>query len=103
MKNRRDNIHWVIKVIGTQKDVADLLNNSALTQPILSSIVRGKRLIYDGEARALENDIGIPAGWLDEPSWVKDGWKLIKEYQLLDNSSKEMVNKCCSFVSTKRT
>ena len=103
LKNRRENLHWVIKVLGSQTEVASKLNHEVLTQQILSSIVRGKRPMHEGEARTFEKKIGIPAGWMDKPDWVKDGWNLIKAYRSLDNDNRQFISKISTFIIGKCT
>jgi hypothetical protein len=52
----------------------------------------------DFEARAIEEALGIPTGWMDENGWVKSGWSLIKEFRTLSPASRRITNEVGSFV-----
>lgn len=99
--NRRENLHSVVKILGSQTEVAKKLNHEVLTQPILSSIIRAKRPMHDHEARTFERQIGIPAYWMDEKFLIKNGWSLIREYQRLDDNGKNLINRFSDFLRTK--
>ncbi|MFB2816168.1 hypothetical protein ACE014_20215 [Shewanella xiamenensis] len=99
--NRRENLHSVVKILGSQTEVAKKLNHEVLTQQILSSIILGKRPMHEHEARTFERLIGIPAYWMDEPLLIKKGWSLIREYQLLDDNGKNLINRFSDFLRAK--
>lgn len=99
--NRRDNLHSVVKIFGSQTEVARKLNHEVLTQQILSSIILGKRPMHENEARTFEKLIGIPAYWMDEKLLIKKGWTLIREYQRLDDNGKDLINKFSDFLREK--
>jgi hypothetical protein len=101
MNNRAKNLTILIDIAGTQRELANLLTSQALTQQILSSIERGKRPMYELEARSIENDLVIPIGWLDLDTWQQDGWGLIKEYRALDDHGKATFNKLYSFLKKR--
>lgn len=95
--SRRNALSYLINRYGTQTELARVLAHKTLTQPILSSIERKKRPLHSYEARDIERIIGIPDGWMDQENWVRDAWKLILEYQILDETEKSVANRMVSF------
>lgn len=57
--------------------------------------------MHEHEARTFERLIGIPAYWMDEPLLIKKGWSLIREYQLLDDNGKNLINRFSDFLRAK--
>jgi SOS response regulatory protein OraA/RecX len=94
---RRYALIFLIGRYRTQTELARVLSHETLTQPILSSIERRKRPLHPHEARDIERIIGIPEGWMSKEHWVRDGWKLITEYQSLGEGEKSVANRMVSF------
>ncbi len=96
-KSRREAICFLIGKYDTQTDFAGVLKHETLTQPILSSIVRGTRPLHEYEARDVEQILGIPDGWLDKERWVLEGWDLIREYRTLGVKEKSIADRMVAF------
>jgi hypothetical protein len=93
----RNALIFLIDYYGTQTMLARVLAHKTLTQPILSSIERKKRPLHPHEARDIEKIIGIPDGWMSKENFVRDGWKLITEYQRLGEVEKSVANRMVLF------
>jgi hypothetical protein len=100
---RRNALIFLINRYGTQTQLARVLAHETLTQPILSSIERGKRPLHPHEARDIERVIGLPEGWMSNENWVCDGWKLITEYRCLGEQEKSVANRMVSFALERRS
>lgn len=87
----------------TQTKLASDLEHETLTQQIISSIIRGKRPLYNSEARYVEEKPGIPSGWIDMyPLGIKT-LLLVREFGKLDAASKEITNKLLQFVQNQKS
>lgn len=101
--SRRGAVDYLIRIHGSQSNLARVLKHPTLTQPILSSVQRGKRSLEAHEARAIEGALGIPSGWMDRNNWVRAGWRVIKEYRNLGTKEREIVDRMVAFVVAQRT
>lgn len=101
-KMRRENLKHLADS-RTQTKLASDLEHETLTQQIISSIIRGKRMLHDSEARYVEGKLGIPSGWIDKYPFGIRTLLLIREFKSLDATSKEITNKLLQFVESQKS
>lgn len=99
--NRRENLEFLVACHATQSELAKVLAHDTLTQPIISSILRRKRLFHECEARDVERIIGLPEGWMDNYS-LRKGWPLIREFRRFDSETKKIVNGLLKFIAESK-
>ena len=98
---RQASLDYLIKIYGSQSELARVLNHPTLTQPVISRIQNKKRALRAQEARIVEQVLGIPEGWMDKDGWVRSGWSLIRQFSHLEQSEKEYINRILKFVIKK--
>ena len=100
-KMRRENLKRLADS-RTQTKLATDLEHDMLTQQVISSIIRGKRILHDSEARHVEMKLGIPLGWMDKYPFKVKTLMLARDFNKLDAASKEIVSKLLQFVDSQK-
>lgn len=90
-RSRRENLDFLCRCHGSQSQLARVLADKCLTQPIVSSILRRKRRMRENEARDVERKLNIPNGWMDRCNLRKTA-PLIREFRALHPSIQELFN-----------
>lgn len=98
---RKENVSFLIDLNDTQTRLAELLEDESLTQPILSSIVHGKRQLYEKEARRIEEKLGIPHMWIDKYPLSK-AWRVIIKFRAMSKENKEIANELLKFAEEQK-
>lgn len=98
---RRENISYLINLHGTQTRLAEILAHETLTQPIISSILRGKRPLRESEARYIEQKVGIPKNWIDKYP-LRAAWRLLIRFRRMSEGDRETVNEILSFIEVQK-
>lgn len=93
---RRENLDFLVACYGTQTDLAKVIVKSGVTQPIISSILRKKRVLEAYEARNIETELGIPRAWMDRFD-LRQAWKHIRKFRVLGAETKTLFNEMLEF------
>ena len=83
---RRSNLRSLVNFFGSQTELAAQLAGTHLTQPIISSIVRGRRTFQSSEMRLVERKLCIPEGWIEKRQFPR-AWIHIRKLTTLDADS----------------
>lgn len=71
-KQRKDNLGLIVKEVGSQAAVAEILD---VTAGYLNQLMLGRRNIGEKAARKIERATGKPAGWMDSPGLcITEDW-----------------------------
>ena len=95
---RRENLEFLVACHGSQSEYAKFLDHPTLTQPIISAILRRKRMFHDDEARDIERKLGVPETWLDRYP-LRKAWSLIRKLRVLSPESQEVLHGLLKFAA----
>ena len=96
-----ENLKFLTRKYRTQTALAKNLKQK-ITQPVISTILNTTtgRHLSPYEARCIEDELVIPHGWMSRPSLEK-AWPLAMKFQVLDATSRNIVNEMVRFMSEK--
>ncbi len=95
-KTRYENLDYLVVTHGSQAALAAATPSSQLTQPIISTILRKKRPLWEHEARAIEADLKIPTNWLDRYP-LRSAWKQLRRFRELPAENVALFNEMLAF------
>lgn len=93
---RRANLDYLVRAYGSQSALAHAANVSSLTQPVVSTILRRKRVLWPDEARAVEANLGIPQHWLDRFE-IHQAWRPLLRFRELPPDVRQVFNELAAF------
>ena len=93
---RRADLKFLIGCHGTQTAFANALHHRSLTQPIISSIIRNKRMFHTSEVRDIEQWLCIPEGWMDRYP-LRKAWLHLRKLRNMEADTVRTVHALIKF------
>lgn len=97
---RRENLEYLCITHGSQVALAQAIAESGVTQPMISTILRKKRPLWPDEARAIEQELGIPNNWLDRYS-LRAAAKHVRKFRELPEEARVLLNEMFAFAESQ--